>query len=89
MLDRVRVCADEPADLPVFLERLRFLKEVAPHFRYKVAINHFEFMERAPPEVRAATSRHAAPPSCAPTASCMPRWWIACPTSRWPAATPP
>ncbi|UCC63583.1 MAG: DUF4091 domain-containing protein [Anaerolineae bacterium] len=50
-LDRVRVIADEPADLDVFNARLAFLKAAAPGFKYKVAINHFEFMENAPPEV--------------------------------------
>lgn len=51
VLERVRICADEPANLAAFRERLRFLREAAPGFRYKVAINHFEFMEHAPPEV--------------------------------------
>jgi len=50
-MDRVRIAADEPADLALFNERLRFIRAVAPDFRYKVAINHFEFMQQAEPEV--------------------------------------
>ena len=51
LLERVRVTADEPADLAAFNERLAFVKAAAPGFRYKVAINHFEFLEDAPPEM--------------------------------------
>jgi hypothetical protein len=51
LLERTRVAADEPSDLELFRERLAFLKAAAPGFRYKVAINHFEFMEHAPPEI--------------------------------------
>lgn len=51
LLERVRIVADEPSDLATFNQRLAFVKEAAPGFRYKAAINHFEFMEEAPPEV--------------------------------------
>jgi hypothetical protein len=51
VLDRVRIAADEPSDLAAFNERLAFVKAAAPGFKYKVAINHFEFMEDASPEV--------------------------------------
>jgi hypothetical protein len=51
VLDRVRITADEPGDLEVFNARLAFIREAAPRFRYKVAINHYEFMEDAPPDV--------------------------------------
>jgi hypothetical protein len=51
LLDRTRITADEPSDLALFEERLAFLKDAAPGFKYKVAINHFEFMEKAPPEI--------------------------------------
>jgi hypothetical protein len=50
-LDRVRITADEPSDLDAFKARLAFVKAAAPGFKYKVAINHFEFMEDAPPEI--------------------------------------
>jgi hypothetical protein len=50
-LDRVRVAADEPSDLDAFNTRLAFVKAAAPGFKYKVAINHFEFMEDVSPEV--------------------------------------
>ena len=51
LLDRVRIAADEPSDLAAFNERLAFVKAAAPGFQYKVAINHFEFLEDAPPGV--------------------------------------
>lgn len=50
-MERVRITADEPADVELFTERLQFVREAAPAFRYKVAINHYEFMEQAEPEV--------------------------------------
>jgi hypothetical protein len=51
LLERVRIIADEPSDLEAFNARLAFVKNAAPGFKYKVAINHFEFMQDAPPEV--------------------------------------
>jgi hypothetical protein len=50
-LDQVRIIADEPSDLDAFKARLAFIQAAAPGFKYKVAINHFEFMQDAPPEV--------------------------------------
>jgi hypothetical protein len=50
-IERVRIAADEPADVPLFTERLRFIKAAAPEFLFKVAINHFEFMAEADPEL--------------------------------------
>lgn len=44
MIGKVRIVADEPADIKVYLERLDFLKRVAPSFQYKAAINHVEFI---------------------------------------------
>ncbi|KAL3670773.1 hypothetical protein V7S43_003961 [Phytophthora oleae] len=51
--DRVRVCADEPRDVAVFHEQLRFLQRLAPTFRLKLAVNHSEFFSPAysPPQV--------------------------------------
>ncbi len=51
LLDRVRITADEPSDLQAFNERLAFVQAAAPGFKYKVAINHWDFMESAPPEL--------------------------------------
>jgi hypothetical protein len=51
LLDRTRITADEPSDLDLFRQRLAFLRAAAPGFKYKVAINHYEFLEDAPPEV--------------------------------------
>ncbi|NLY18724.1 MAG: DUF4091 domain-containing protein [Clostridiaceae bacterium] len=45
LIDRVRICADEPADMELFLKRLNLLKKTAPAFKYKAAINHYEFVE--------------------------------------------
>lgn len=42
--DKVRILADEPADLDKFRSRLSELRTMAPSFQYKVAINHAEFM---------------------------------------------
>jgi hypothetical protein len=48
LMDRVRVAADEPADLEAFRRKLAFVREAGPKFQYSVAINHFEFIEDAP-----------------------------------------
>jgi hypothetical protein len=48
LLERTRITADEPSDLSLFRERLAFLKAAAPGFTFKVAINHYEFMQDAP-----------------------------------------
>lgn len=42
--DKVRILADEPADLEVFRKKAAQLKAIAPSFKFKVAINHVEFM---------------------------------------------
>lgn len=47
LLNKVRICADEPSNLEVFLNRMSLLKETAPGFRYKADINHFEFLDKA------------------------------------------
>lgn len=41
----VRAIADEPADVEKFKLRLNELNEMAPSIKFKVAINHVEFME--------------------------------------------
>lgn len=53
IVDRVRICADEPRDVAVFHEQLRFLQRLAPDFRLKLAVNHSEFFSPtfAPPQV--------------------------------------
>lgn len=51
VLDRLRVAADEPADLEQFRRSLDFVREAGPGFQYSAALNHFEFMEDAPPGV--------------------------------------
>lgn len=49
VMDRVRVSADEPADLEAFNRSLEFVREAGPDFKFGAAINHFEFLEDAPP----------------------------------------
>ncbi|MDG0792134.1 DUF4091 domain-containing protein [Cohnella ginsengisoli] len=44
-IDRVRVLADEPSDLPLFRKRLGAMRKMAPSFQYKAAIAHASFME--------------------------------------------
>jgi hypothetical protein len=51
LLERVRIAADEPAHIDAFRASLAFLKAAAPGFKYKAYINHYEFLEEAPPEV--------------------------------------
>ena len=44
LIDRVRIVADEPSDIVLYKERISLLREIAPSFRYKTAINHAEFI---------------------------------------------
>ncbi|TYP76587.1 DUF4091 domain-containing protein [Paenibacillus methanolicus] len=44
-IEKVRILADEPADLELFRSRLQTLRAMAPSFQYKVAINHAEFIK--------------------------------------------
>ncbi len=51
LLERVRVFADEPSDLELYNQRLAFVRQAAPGFKYSAAINHYEFIEEAPTEL--------------------------------------
>lgn len=42
--ERVRIAADEPADVVAYRASLEHIKAVAPSFKYKTAINHAEFV---------------------------------------------
>ena len=44
-IDRVRIAADEPADVDRYRASLRLLKKIAPSFKCSTAINHAEFVE--------------------------------------------
>lgn len=44
-IDRVRIAADEPGDIEKYRISLGLIREVAPAFRFKTAINHAEFVE--------------------------------------------
>ncbi len=50
-IDRVRIVADEPSDVKLYRERLNLLKETAPSFKYKTAINHAEFVAEFKDEI--------------------------------------
>ncbi|WP_379217157.1 DUF4091 domain-containing protein [Paenibacillus sp. GCM10012303] len=50
-IDRVRVLADEPGDVPLFQKRLERLRHIAPAFRYKIAIHSTSIMEQLTSEV--------------------------------------
>ncbi|MBQ9848764.1 MAG: DUF4091 domain-containing protein [Clostridia bacterium] len=43
-IDRVRIAADEPADIEAYRKSLEHIKGTAPAFKYKTAINHAEFV---------------------------------------------
>ncbi len=43
-IDKVRIAADEPADIEAYRKSLDHIKAVAPAFKYKTAINHAEFV---------------------------------------------
>jgi len=45
LIDRVRIVADEPGDIEKYKRSLEIIREVAPGFRFKSAINHSEFIE--------------------------------------------
>ncbi|WP_105615547.1 DUF4091 domain-containing protein [Vallitalea okinawensis] len=51
IIDRVRIIADEPADIEEYKNRLSFLKKVTPKFKFKAAINHVEFMQEDIPDL--------------------------------------
>ncbi len=44
-IERVRIAADEPADVEAYRKSLEHIKAVAPSFKYKTAINHAEFVK--------------------------------------------
>jgi hypothetical protein len=45
-IELVRILADEPSDVELFQQRLSCLQQTAPSFKYKVAINHVEFIQQ-------------------------------------------
>ena len=44
-LSRVRIAADEPADIEKYRKSIEAIKSIAPLFRYKTAINHTDFID--------------------------------------------
>ncbi|KAF1317011.1 hypothetical protein FI667_g15039, partial [Globisporangium splendens] len=51
IVDRIRICADEPSQLSLFYDQLQFLQRLAPRFKIKLALNSLEFMNFMPPQV--------------------------------------
>jgi hypothetical protein len=45
-IDRVRIIADEPADLEMFTKSMEALRLIAPSFKFKAAIMHAEFIRQ-------------------------------------------
>ncbi len=45
LIQKVRIAADEPADIGLFKKRLNNMKKVAPAFKYKAALKHTGFIE--------------------------------------------
>lgn len=46
LIEIVRIVADEPADLELYNQRLNFLKQVAPSFKFKAAICTMDFVKK-------------------------------------------
>ena len=64
-IDRVRISADEPADVEKYRASLEHLHRVAPRFLCATAINHAEFIEQFRQEISTA----------APHISCVRKQW--------------
>ncbi|SHF38066.1 protein of unknown function [Caldanaerobius fijiensis DSM 17918] len=45
-IELVRIIADEPSDMELYEKRLEAIKNAAPQFKFKAAINHAEFIKR-------------------------------------------
>lgn len=50
-IDRVRVAADEPKDFDRYQKSLAIVRETAPAFQYKTAIDHVEFLDKCKGEI--------------------------------------
>lgn len=51
LIEKVRIAADEPSDEEKFRRSLEHIHEIAPDFRFKVAINHSSFVREFGREV--------------------------------------
>lgn len=51
-IDKVRVIADEPSDLNLYMNRLQTIYQAAPQLSFKAAINHVEFMAEPIPNLK-------------------------------------
>jgi len=51
-MDKVLVVADEPSDVDLYRKRLDLIRETAPAFSFKTAINHVEFIEAFRNQIR-------------------------------------
>ncbi len=50
-MEKVRIAADEPADLEKYRRSLERLMRIEPEFRFKAALNHSEFIEEFGKEI--------------------------------------
>ncbi|MBR2471106.1 MAG: hypothetical protein IKB55_00340, partial [Clostridia bacterium] len=51
VIDKVLIAADEPGDVERYRKSLSKLKEIAPSFKYKAALNHAEFLDEFSDEI--------------------------------------
>lgn len=51
LIEKVKVVADEPADVEAFERRFNTIRNIAPSFKYKIAIGHAEFVTRFKDEI--------------------------------------
>lgn len=45
-IDKVRIMADEPANIECFIGRMNVIRKAAPSFQFKIAVNHATFIEK-------------------------------------------
>lgn len=50
-IDRVRLAADEPDDVEKYRKSLEHIREIAPSFKFKAALNHVDFIKAFGEEV--------------------------------------
>lgn len=65
VIDKVLVAADEPGDVEKYRKSLSKIKEIAPSFKFKAALNHTEFLDEFSGEVT----------DIVPLLNCVSRQW--------------
>lgn len=51
LIDKVLIAADEPTDVDKYRRTLAKIKEIAPNFKFKAALNHAEFLDEFPSDI--------------------------------------